>query len=325
MTLPQISVIIPALNAEERIACTLESLVNQTIFASLEIIVIDDGSTDKTGEIAKSFAEKHDNIIVISEENSGVSAARNKGLDLAKGEYIGFVDADDVIDENYYENLLRAAKDNNSDIATTGFTVGRKSAAAIENIYAYSLKVFEREEAVKAFLLGTIDVHVFTKLFKRSSLNGLTFDEKLTVGEDRIFSLMSLVSANKVIVVPGCGYHYGYNPDSLMSTIDDKGSLENIYVGAETLRVVKEQLPDLLPYAECADIFMKCRLVGNSVSGDLKYNKIYDDLKSEIRSFSLKKAKRHSSSKHYYSLVIAKISPRLYSLLRKNTFLRYKA
>lgn len=122
MTLPQISVIIPALNAEERIACTLESLVNQTIFASLEIIVIDDGSTDKTGEIAKSFAEKHDNIIVTSEENSGVSAARNKGLDLAKGEYIGFVDADDVIDENYYENLLRAANVTMSRCSSSSMT-----------------------------------------------------------------------------------------------------------------------------------------------------------------------------------------------------------
>ena len=321
----KVSVIIPAYNAEKMIERTLKSLIDQTIFASLEIIVVDDGSTDKTGEIIDRFAEEYGNIRAFHQENKGVSAARNLGIGYANGIYIGFVDADDIVDPNYYEKLFRAARDNDADITATGFTVGRKRASFIENEYAYTTRKLDRDAAVKAFLIGTIDVHVFTKIYKKRCFKNLKFDESLKIGEDRIFNLQALIESEKVSVAPGCGYHYAYNPESVTSTIDDKGTKENLLIGSETIRIVSEKIPSLLSYAECTDLYIKCRLLGNAARGYLKKDDIYDELKSEVRRFSLSKARKHSTSKHYYSLLIIRLSPKFYALLRRSTYLRYKA
>lgn len=117
---PKVSIIVPAYNTEKYISKCLESLVNQTL-KEIEIILIDDGSKDNTLNIAKSFMEKDSRIKIISQTNQKQGAARNQGMRVAKGEYIGFVDSDDWVDLDYFEKLYNSAKKYDTDIACAGY------------------------------------------------------------------------------------------------------------------------------------------------------------------------------------------------------------
>ena len=116
----KISVIVPVYNAEEFLPQCLDSILAQTL-TELEIICIDDGSPDNSGKILDDYAKKDNRIIVIHQNNGGVSLARNTGIKNAAGKYIGFVDPDDWIDKDFYQNLYQAAEDYQADIVGTGF------------------------------------------------------------------------------------------------------------------------------------------------------------------------------------------------------------
>ena len=112
---PKISIIVPVYNLENYIEKTIEQLISQT-YKNLEIILVDDGSTDKSLELCNTFAKRDNRILVVHQENCGVSVARNTGIKHATGEYIGFTDSDDYITLDYAEKLYNAAKKNNAHI-----------------------------------------------------------------------------------------------------------------------------------------------------------------------------------------------------------------
>ena len=116
----KISIIVPIYNVKKYIQQCVESLINQT-YKNLEIILIDDGSTDGCGELCDEFGKKDQRIHVIHKQNGGLSDARNKGIDVASGDYIGFVDSDDWISHNMYEKMLSSLKSVNADIAVCGW------------------------------------------------------------------------------------------------------------------------------------------------------------------------------------------------------------
>ena len=116
----KITVIIPVYNVEIYLADCLDSVLQQTL-NEIEIICINDGSSDNSLEILKEYARKDSRIIIISQENKGLGSARNRGLEVATGEYVAFLDSDDWVDNNYYEKLYNTAKKYNSEIACAGF------------------------------------------------------------------------------------------------------------------------------------------------------------------------------------------------------------
>ena len=113
--MPKISIIVPVYNCEKYISNCINSVLEQS-FKDFELILVDDGSSDRSFEICESFAKKDSRVRAIHQPNSGVSRARNIGLDEAKGEYIGFVDGDDCVDKEMYERLYKNLADNNADI-----------------------------------------------------------------------------------------------------------------------------------------------------------------------------------------------------------------
>ena len=119
-----ISIIIPVYNVEKYLRKCLDSIINQT-YKKLEIILIDDGSTDNSGKICEEYAKKDDRIIVIHKENAGVSSARNRGIELANGKYIGFIDSDDWIEENMYETLYQNLLQFDVDISMCNYSIIR--------------------------------------------------------------------------------------------------------------------------------------------------------------------------------------------------------
>ena len=182
MTLPQISIIVPVYKAEKVMSRCLESILNQT-FKDWELILVDDGSPDRSGELCERYKCQDSRIIVIHQPNGGVSSARNAGLKQAQGDYVTFVDADDYLYSNYLDKLFSHTP---ADIVICGFE-------NIENTFipqAYSVSLKDNSTIIKT--LVEVPYYLDTpwcKLFKRSIIvdNNLSFNRRLRLSEDTLF------------------------------------------------------------------------------------------------------------------------------------------
>lgn len=179
-----ISIIVPIYNVEKYLSECLDSIINQT-YKNLEIILIDDGSTDNSGKICDKYAKKDKRIVVIHRTNGGVSSARNLGLKIANGSYIGFVDADDWIANDMYENLYINLKKFNADISVCKFKNVYKRKNIVHNDEKYSNLVSLNSEQALEILFDIKKCYswsLWNKLYKKEILSN--FDEKLTIAED---------------------------------------------------------------------------------------------------------------------------------------------
>lgn len=217
ITEPKVSVIIPAYNTEKFIGKCLESIVKQTM-PEIEIIIINDGSVDDTKTIASIFAEYDNRIKIINQENKMQGAARNRGIEIAKGEYIGFVDSDDWVDLDYFEKLYNAAKKYDSDLAlATNVRVGNGKTKKRLNI--------TKEEFITD-LQGKMDIcHQWkdgcptNKIYRKDFLkqHNISYPEGVYC-EDKIFTAKSVFYANGIATVPNLYYYYFRNPNSTVNS-----------------------------------------------------------------------------------------------------------
>lgn len=204
--LPLISIIIPVYNVKEYLEKCLYSVCGQT-YKNLEIIVVDDGSTDGSGEMCDMFAETDSRIKVIHQVNKGQSCARNEGLTIARGEYIGFVDSDDWIDSDMYEFLYHLLVDNDADISvcahyieTTTQTKVRYSSGAFTS--------FSSDEAIRALIVDKrMRNYMCDKLFKREALAGIQFPEK-QIFEDMAICYRIFYKVQRIVMQDCPKYHY---------------------------------------------------------------------------------------------------------------------
>lgn len=214
----KISVVIPAFNAEKYIKKCLSSIKNQS-FADFEAIVVIDGATDKTKEIAESFAKKDNRFIIIEQENKGPSGAKNKGIDFAKGKYITFVDSDDYVDPDYLQTLFDTVKD--VSIAICGFytetsdgTVKLKQAFNSEKLTAEQIlnrlilseNAFGGYDCNKLYLLDLINKE------KIRFLSGQKY-----MFEDLLFNFRYLKCIDEGRCCDVCTYHYVHHESEGMS------------------------------------------------------------------------------------------------------------
>lgn len=210
----RLSVIVPVYNAEKHLSKTLESLAAQTVAKSMQIILVDDGSTDASLYICDEFASKHGSTSVIHQQNGGVSAARNAGLKEVKGEYIGFVDADDTIAPDYYEKLLSAAKEKNCDMAFSSMTyIFSDFIRPVENWYPAGT-VLGKDELTNSFarkmLSDSLQNSACFKIFRNSVIEkfSIKFPVGVKIGEDKRFVLDFLLHCSSAVCTGDCGYYY---------------------------------------------------------------------------------------------------------------------
>lgn len=212
---PLISVIVPAYNAEEYLEQCIESLLNQS-YKNLEIIVIDDGSTDNTAQIVKQYPI----VQYLHQHNKGLSATRNRGIELANGEYIHFMDADDLLTLDFYEKMVKAATETHSDMACSGFHFERFPNQS--QIIHHRLLFTHTEDKIKATNVCNYAA-CWRYLFKLSFLrnNKLSFEDG-RVAEDRIFSIQAVHLANKIVTVPHVLYIYKNRKNAITTSKDYK-------------------------------------------------------------------------------------------------------
>ena len=207
----KISVIIPVYNGEKYVAQCLDNVMCQT-YKNLEIIVVNDGSTDDSGKIAEKFPVK-----VINQENLGQPVARNVGIDNATGDYIHFMDVDDLINLEFYENMLTTAIDTDADMVCCEVIHERVPRLSIR--YDNRLVVSYIEDKLtltKVRLQGYSVRYLYRTSFLKS--NGLKFDKEFCNIEDLFFSFKAVYYANKIATVPKSVYYYKHRTNSLITS-----------------------------------------------------------------------------------------------------------
>ena len=224
-----ISVIVPVYNVESYVAECIESIQNQT-YMNLEIILVNDGSTDASGDICDQYAAYDERIQVIHKENAGVSAARNTGIESANGDYIGFVDSDDYIAPTMYEDMLKLMAEHDLDIIEcTAFR--NNGDTNIEGCNDGSLEIFNRDEALKMAMYDCF-VAVWSQLYKRRVIS----DVRFPVGrkfEDSAVSYLFIANTKRVGHINRCLYYYRLNPNSTTQTSFDAKSRWDFVLGYE--------------------------------------------------------------------------------------------
>lgn len=237
-----ISVIVPIYNVEQYLEKCIESIISQT-YKNLQIILIDDGSNDKSGKICNKYAEKDKRIVVIHKENAGVSEARNTGLDNAKGEWITFVDADDWIEEEYCQRLYNLVIETNSDVALCGYNrvVGTKK----EKInYDGTIESCTSEDYLKKALNPQTGFGFGAMKFIKKSIIHNKFCKELVVCEDALFNIELSKTVKKAILVKENLYNYRMNNESVVKKYDDNYADKYLYAVKKIKKYLEGQRYD---------------------------------------------------------------------------------
>ncbi|MBD5400733.1 glycosyltransferase family 2 protein [bacterium] len=225
----KVSIIVPVYNVAPYLARCLDSLIAQTL-RDIEIICIDDKSTDNSLEILNQYGNKYPQIKVIAlDKNSGVSTARNIGIDAATGEYLGFVDSDDYIDADFYEKLYKTARASGADITRGGVKITSYDGATttdnseIKNIERHGKWYFAWQW--------------WAAIYRTDMIKGgkVSFPASIISGEDTVFLVKSLVLAESVLIVPDTYYHYIRREGSLDEQIMSVAKITSRITALETI------------------------------------------------------------------------------------------
>lgn len=286
-----ISVIVPAYNIAEYLPRCLDSILNQT-YSNLEVIVISDGSTDGTDNVIKEYAEKDSRVVPVFKENSGVSDTRNKGLDIAKGDYIGFVDGDDYIESNMYEILLNNAIENDADISHCGYQMVFPS--RVDHYYNTGKKVIQyNKKGIRDIIVGDyVEPGIWNKLYRKSTIENVFMPVGIKINEDVLFNFYAFTKSKKSVYEDLPLYHY----------ILRKGS-------AATSKVNTNKLYD--PIKVRKEIFDYCLKNYDKELQSLSYTSYLNAVISLYRTIKNNKLKDEKSNAKKYKNDIKQIKERL--------------
>lgn len=230
----KISVIVPVFNNENYLGKCIDSIIEQSL-KEVEIILIDDGSTDNSGIICDKYAEADFRVRVIHKENGGVSSARNKGIELARGEYIAFVDSDDYIESNMLNELYANTICEESDLIICCLKTFKKNNMITgENKFGISKTIDCKNLTVDDFYILLKTYAIFQpvcKLYKLQYLRDLNikFNEDLTFGEDFAFNVEYLKNIEKIYIIDSALYSYRKNGNSLTTKFNEKKAKNYVY------------------------------------------------------------------------------------------------
>lgn len=283
MNQPKISVIVPVYNTGKYLCPALDSLVAST-HKNLEIILIDNGSTDGSDKICEKYAEKDPRIILIHTENHGVSVARNAGLEIATGDWIGFLDSDDKIDADMYEYLLLGAREHNADIVQCGVYKEFEDKTQVVNSPKTAIVSMGVNDMTKEFWQH-FAFSVWSKIYKADLINSLKFSPEYTIGEDLRYNFEALVNSKKTLLLPKPKYHYLQRSGSACNSLPSEKSVTSF------ARMLKDAQRDFAAYKEMTD-FIFCETMRNNahvcsrivVSRSKGFEAVTKEIREDIRA-----------------------------------------
>lgn len=285
-----ISIIVPVYNSEKYLEKCINSIINQT-YKNLEIILVNDGSTDDSLSLCEKYAEKDTRIKVFSKNNGGLSSARNYGISKSNGAYIGFVDSDDYIELDMYESMMRCMLENSADIVVQPFIFHLSRNDKPQVIDTYNLISLDGKQAIVEMLRGKIFAgQVCNKLFKRPLLNECTFREDILLYEDMVSMWDVIIKCEKLVWQDKHSYHYIMHWDSLMHSEYSTKKITGRTAAQILLEKARNELEDAIVCAEAFLIRVNwdlCKRAWRTKSLDIKIKKKeFSELKKTLKQVS---------------------------------------
>jgi len=237
-----ISVIIPVYNVENYLEHCFRSVLNQT-YTNIEVIMVDDGSTDRSGEMCDKIAASDDRVVVLHKQNGGLSSARNAGLENCIGEFVFFVDSDDSIDVNTLKTMVGLQRSKDYDLVICGHQNVDKD----EDVKEYSGESIKSKELsyedIWEEVFGKLNNAVWNKLYKRELIGNLRFQDQIIHGEDLLFNLSYIKRCNLALSVGFPFYHYFNRPGSITKSGFSEKRFDEIKVKDKALEIVRKNYP----------------------------------------------------------------------------------
>ena len=326
---PLLTVIVPCYNVEDYIDRSVLSIVNQT-YTNLEILLVNDGSTDKTGMICDSWQEKDQRIRVIHKPNEGVSIARNIGIENATADYVAFVDSDDRIDVNMYANMMSALLSTDSDIAHCDLCFVHeygRTEYRVQERHAETMKIMGRVEGV-VMILGDHKwlTHVGTKIYKKELFDNIEFPKGRAFAEDLIVNLL-FHQASQSVYLNNEYYFYlqrsgsACKIDSLQKELKTQSYFFDAYFERYTFVKQHPEYHSALPYTKCMTAAAGIVLLHYIHLFPQYFADGYFKVVSEqMRSIPLTCGDKLKRS-FKIELYILKISPKLFKIIRSFIFI----
>lgn len=230
-----VTIIVPIYNVEKYLNECIESILNQT-YKNIEVVLVDDGSTDNSDEIIDEYTKKDSRIVAIHKKNEGVSSARNDGLKIARGEYICFADADDILMEDYVEYMYNMIERDKSDIALTKKMFSNFNNKQIKND---KQEIYSGEDTAIDIMLYNIPIGVYCKMFKKNFIEkeNIRFLSDIYIGEGFNFNVKAFQKAQKVSIGYRKIYFYRRNNETSATTIFSYEKWKN---GLKAIDVIKD-------------------------------------------------------------------------------------
>ena len=291
MNTPLVSVIVPVYKAEAYLHKCVDSLLAQTM-TDFEVLLIDDGSPDRSGAICDEYAAKDSRIRVFHKENGGVASARQVGIENVRGEYTIHADPDDLVEPTMLEELYAKAKEDDADMVICDYYINIKSR---QKYHSQEIPIFNSENCLYAMFDGLIVNSLWNKLVKTKCFKDkICFEEGINIAEDQLFNFRLFISLLKVVYLKRAFYHYemGLNENSYMTTYkleeqkQYKLDLANIYRRELKGSKFYKRMNDLLLFDEIWTDF----LIGwvSSVEFKSRYRDLYYVVKIKSTSYFYK-------------------------------------
>ena len=266
--MPLVSVIVPVYNVQEYLVACVASICRQN-YNKLEILLIDDGSTDESGKICDSYLTQDSRIIVIHKENGGVSDARNVGISNASGEYICFVDPDDLVSENYVRCMLEQCEENNADMAVMDAILFEDRLPKVKNSW-YETEIWTEKECIREMLLADKCGHAaYGKIFKREMWTNFRFP-KGQIYEDYSTIYKVVAQGCKVIYINVPMYFYRKRSGSIMNSVINEKKLSIIDISQKVTQFICEYSDDLRIYAIYRQLVIYMKALDEIIEYDSK-------------------------------------------------------
>ncbi|AUD06888.1 glycosyltransferase [Spirosoma pollinicola] len=311
----QLSIIVPIYNKADYLDNCLESVLNQS-FTTFELILINDGSTDASGEICDYYEKKDARVKVIHQSNGGVSKARNAGLAVASGTYIGFVDSDDVLEMDMYETLISNAQTYNAEVSICG--VRRITPGKVQHLGGQTgIKIYQKDEAVSALLNGELLLSTYEKIFKASTVKNIMYEPPLF--EDTFYNFEALKNAERIVYDPAIKYNYILRGNSHSMASFNAKYMNTTVLSKKMLDITCQELPSLTDQAKVFDfntnlMVLNIILMESKTKHYSQYCSIANNLKAYASYYLTAKGIK---AKRRYGYLLFRVSPTLYQWVLK--------
>ena len=277
-----ISVIVPIYNVEEYLSKCVDSIINQT-YKNLEIILIDDGSTDKSSIICDNYQLTDSRVVVVHKENGGLSSARNYGIEISNGDLIGFVDSDDYLEPTFYEELRKNMQYYNSDISVCNYFIDKNNIKKVElkDVEDFCISKKTKFEYLEN-IYRVMTIFAWNKLYKRSIFKSIRFPEGINF-EDAYIICEVLDNAEKVSYITKALYNYTYREKSISHSFNLK-SFDKVKAFSKIIHFLEMKgYNDLAIKEKNRKVILIASLLSNMKRYDNYDKKIYDNYYNELK------------------------------------------